>query len=416
MMDLRRWLWNEKGNVLLFTTVLVAPLMIIFGGLALDLAHLGTADDELQRSLDAAALAGAGKLAFDSSVWPTARLSAQNYANLNPIRLARDPVMGVNRNSAPVTLGLNTGNAANGDIVLGHWDGAGFTPYPTAAENQVNAVLCRYQTTVPMTFLGLLGFTTLPVSGEAIAWATQPVTPPVDECVFPIALSSCFFGGSTSAGCGATVTFISSSSGSAVGGNSAAWGSIVPGQAANDANILAHVKAAAGGACSGALLSTGNNEPVNNGQLNNVINWLTGNDPNAFPAKYAASQQLEVLKADGTPAYRGKGWEVYVPVIDTGGGCPPAAINGSLPIAGWTRMVITQVQGKNGQCAVANQWAGNPWDEHCFDTKNGTATNLPPGWSGQTGLFGYYDCQYSPAPPSTTAGPITATARLRLVH
>ena len=415
-MDLRRWLWNEKGNVLLFTTVLVVPLMIIFGGLALDLAHLGTADDELQRSLDAAALAGAGKLAFDSSVWPAARLSAQSYASLNPIRLARDPVMGVNRNSAPVTLGLNTGNAANGDIVLGHWDGAGFTPYPTAAENQVNAVLCRYQTTVPMTFLGLLGFTTLPVSGEAIAWATQPVTPPVDECVFPIALSSCFFGGSTSAGCGATVTFISSSSGSAVGGNSAAWGSIVPGQAANDANILAQVKAAAGGACSGALLSTGNNEPVNNGQLNNVINWLTGNDPHAFPAKYAASQQLVVQKADGTDAYRGKGWEVYVPVIDTGGGCPPAAINGSPPIAGWTRMVITQVQGKNGECAVANHWSGNPWDEHCFTTKNGTATNLPPGWAGQTGIYGYYDCKYSPAPPSTTVGPISATARLRLVR
>src|SRR4030095_11365093 len=84
MMNLRRWLWNEKGNVLLFTTALVVPLMIIFGGLALDLAHLGTADDELQRSLDAAALAGAGKLGFDSSVFPAARAWAQNYALLNP--------------------------------------------------------------------------------------------------------------------------------------------------------------------------------------------------------------------------------------------------------------------------------------------------------------------------------------------
>ena len=55
---------------------------------------------------------------------------------------------------------------------------------------QVNAVLCRYQTTIPMTFLRLLGFTSLPVAGEAIAWATQPVTPPPTECVFPIALSS----------------------------------------------------------------------------------------------------------------------------------------------------------------------------------------------------------------------------------
>ena len=414
-MNLRRWLRDEKGNILLFTTVLVVPLMIIFGGLALDLAHLGTADDELQRSLDAAALAGAGKLGFDSSVFPTARAWAQNYALLNPIRTPPyPPSPGVNPTWASVNLNLNTPNTANGDIVLGIWNGSSFTP--SLDGTQVNAVLCRYQTTVSMTFLRLLGFTSLPVAGEAIAWATQPVTPPQDECVFPVALSSCFFGGSTSLGCGATVTFISSASGSAVGGNSAAWGSIVPGQAPNDANILAQVKAAAGGACTGAPLSTGDNEPVNNGQLNNVMNWLGGNDPNAFPAKYAASAELVVAKANGTDAYRGKGWEVYVPVIDTGPSCPPAAINGSLPIKGWTRMVITQILGKNGTCAVANHWGGNPWDEHCFIAKNGKASSLPPGWAGQTGIFGYYDCKYTPAPPSTVVGPISATARLRLVR
>jgi Flp pilus assembly protein TadG len=407
MMNLRRWLWNEKGNVLIFTTVLVVPLMIIFGGLALDLAHLGTADDEVQRSLDAAALAGAGKLGFDSSAFPAARSWAQNYALLNPLRKA-------GATQATINLNLNTPNAANGDIVLGIWNGSSFTP--SLDGTRVNAVLCRYQTTIPMTFLRLLGFTSLPVAGEAIAWATQPVTPPPTECVFPIALSSCFFGGSTSLGCGATVTFISSSSGSAVGGNSAAWASVVPGQAANDSNILAQVKAAAGGTCTGTPLSTGDNDPVNNGQLNNVMNWLGGNDPHAFPAKYAASDQLVVKKADGTDAYRGKGWAVYVPVIDTGSGCPPGAINGSPPIVGWTRMVITQVLGKNGTCAVANHWAGNSWDEHCFTNKNGTASSLPSGWAGQTGIFGYYDCTYAPAPPSPVPGPITATARLRLVR
>jgi len=416
-MNLRRWLWNEKGNVLLFTTVLVVPLMIIFGGLALDLAHLGTADDELQRSLDAAALAGAGKLAFDSSVWPAARASAQSYALFNPIRTPPyPPQAGYNTTWASVNLGLNTANAANGDIVLGRWDGASFTPYPTAPENQVNAVLCRYQTAVPMTFLRLIGFTSLPVAGEAIAWATQPVTPPPTACVFPIALSSCFFGGSTSLGCGATITFISSSGNSTVGGNTAAWASIVPGQNPNDNNINAQVQAAASGNCTGTTVSTGNDVPVNNGQLNNVMNWLGGNAPNAFPAKYAASPQLVVKKADGTDAYRGKGWEVYVPVIDTGAGCPPGAINGSLSVVGWTRLVITQVQGKNGQCAVANHWPGNPWDSHCFVDKNGTSPHPGTVVNGQTGIFGYFDCTYQPAPPSPVPGPITATARLRLVR
>src|SRR5215510_15696300 len=153
MINLRRWLWNEKGSVLLFTTVLVVPLMIIFAGLTLDLAHLGAVDDELQRSLDAAALAGAGKLGFDSSVWGAARLSAQNYALFNPIRTPPyPPNPAANLTWATVNLGLNAANAANGDIVLGRWDGASFTPYPgppVVAENQVNAVLCRYQTTVP---------------------------------------------------------------------------------------------------------------------------------------------------------------------------------------------------------------------------------------------------------------------------
>jgi Flp pilus assembly protein TadG len=409
MMKRRRELGDERGNVLLFTAVLVVPLMIIFGGLAMDLAYLGTVDNEVQRSLDAAALAGAGQLRFDSSVFPAARAWAQNYALLNTYRAGTVAPPTINLN-------LNVPNAANGDIVLGIWDGSSFTP--SLVGTQVNAVLCRYQTTVPTSFLRLLGFTTLPVSGQAIAWATQPVTPPPTACVFPIALSSCFFGGSTSLGCGATVTFISSASGSAVGGNSAAWGSIIPGQAANDANILAQVQAAANGACTGTPLSTGDDEPVNNGQLNNVINWLMGNDPTAFPAKYAASPILTVNGPGGPGdiAYQGKGWEVFVPVIDTGAGCPPAAINGSPPIVGWTRMVITQVQGKNGTCAVANHWAGNPWDQHCFTNKNGTATSLPPGWAGQTGIYGYYDCTYAPAPPSPVPGPITATARLRLVR
>lgn len=408
MIRLRRWLRDETGNVLIFTTVLVVPMMIIFGGLALDLAYLGAVNNEVQRSMDAAALAGAGQLRFDSSVFPNARTWAQNYALLNPYRA----LTAASTNT--ITLDLNTANTASGDIVLGIWNGSGFTP--SLNGTQVNAVLCRYQTTAPTSFLRLLGFTSLPVARQAIAWATQPVTPPPTACVFPIALSSCFFGGSTSLGCGATVTFISSASGSAVGGNSAAWASIVPGQNANDANILAQVQAAANGSCTGTPLSTGDNEPVNNGQLNNAVNWLSGNSPTAFPAKYAASPELVVKKADGTDAYRGKGWEVFVPVIDTGGGCPPAAINGSPPIVGWTRMVITQVLGKNGTCAVANHWAGNPWDAHCFTDKNGTASSLPAGWAGQTGIFGYYDCTYAPAPPSPIPGPITATARLRLVR
>src|SRR5262245_9500667 len=202
MKNLRRWLWNEKGNVLIFTTVLVVPLLIIFGGLALDFAHFGTVDDQIQKSLDAAALAGAGNLGFNSSAFPAARAAAQNYASLNPLRLGSASL-------APINLNANTANAPIWDIVLGIWSGSSFAPSPDGT--QFNSVLCRYQTTVPMTFLRLLGFAGLNASGYSIAIANPPLTPPPTACLFPIGVGSCPFQGPTSLGCGATITFITSS-------------------------------------------------------------------------------------------------------------------------------------------------------------------------------------------------------------
>jgi Flp pilus assembly protein TadG len=408
MDKMRRWVRNERGSILLFTTILVLPLMIIIGGLAMDLAYYGTVDDELQRSMDAAALAGAGKLGFNDTFFPAARQWAHDYAFKNPYRVGT------------INLDLNTANNANGPIVLGIWDGSAFAP--SLDGTKVNAVQCRFATTAPTSFLRLIGVNSLNAGAMAIAWAAQPITTPPAACVFPLAVSQCFFQGDTSSGCGATATVISSSTTSTVGGNTGAWASVVPGQTPNDPNIMAQVQGAAGGACGGTPLNTGDGIPVNNGQLNNVINWLRGDDPNAFPAKYAASDTLTVLKQDNTPAYQGKGWEVFVPVIDTGAGCPPdGPINGSPAITGWTRFVITQVLGKNGECAVNNPWqrggAGNPWDSHCFDNKNGISPHGPTNTvvSGQTAIFGYYDCQYSPVPPAPNPGPITATAKLKLV-
>jgi hypothetical protein len=410
MDKLRRWARDQRGSILLFTTILVVPLMIIIGGLAMDLAYYGAVDDELQRSMDAAALAGAGKLGFNDTFFPAARTWARDYALLNPYRIGN------------INLNLNTANTPGGNIVLGIWNGSSFTP--SLDGTRVNAVQCRVATTVQTSFLRVLGINSLDAGAMAIAWAAQPATTPPNACVFPMALSSCFFGGSTSLGCGATVSFISSSPGSNVGGSSGSWASIIPGQGANNSNLLAQVQTAAGGACSGTAYNTGDSIPTIEGQLNDIINWLKGTDPNAFPAKYAASGELVVKKQDDSDAYRGKGWEVFVPVIDTGGTCPPAGgtFNGSRPIVGWTRMVITQILGKNGECAVDNPWqrggAGNPWDSHCFDDKNGTSPHGPTSTvvPGQTGIFGYYDCTYQPSPPAPNPGPITATAKLKLVR
>jgi len=400
MDKMRRWARDQRGSILLFTTILVVPLMIIIGGLAMDLAYYGAVDDELQRSMDAAALAGAGKLGFNDTYFPTARQWAHDYALLNPYR------------TGSINLGLNTANSPAGNIVLGIWNGGTFTP--SLDGTKVNAVQCRFATTVPTSFLRLIGVNSLNTGAMAIAWAAQPATTPPNACVFPVGLSSCFFGGPTSAGCGATVSFISSSDSSAVGANTAAWVNLDPGATnVNASGTLSQVQAAVGGTCNGTTLNTGASIPASNGELNSVVNYLM----NAFPAIYNSSPaDITVLKQDGSPAYVGHGWEVHVPVIDTGATCPPGAVNGTKQIVGWTRFVITQILNSGGSCAVPNHWTGNPWDAHCKVDKNGTvAGNLPPGWNGQKGIFGYYDCQYSPAPPAPNPGPITATAKLKLV-
>ncbi len=412
----RGWCGDQRGSILLFTTVAVVPIMIVMGGLAMDMAYYGSVDAELQRSMDAAALAGAGKLGFNDSVFPAARLSAQQYAAQNPYRAGT--------RAGTINLNLNSGNASSGDIVLGIWNGSTFTP--SLDGTQVNAVRCQYTTQVPMSFLRLLGLNTLTAAAEAIGWAAPPATPPPTACTFPVAVSSCFFSnalspGNTSSGCGATIQFTSSSDQSQLGANTAAWASLDPD--ANNVNAGATasaVDAAASGTCGASLLSTGASVPTSGGELANVIK---NHVKPAFIDKYNASPQLVVYAQDGTTVrYQGKGWEVFVPVIDTGSTCPPGSqINQSHTVVGWTRMVITQVLDNNGACAVANDWqrgsGGNPWDPKCFASKNGTAPQgSPTVVQGNTGIFGYYDCTYFPSPPASAPGPISATAKLKLVR
>ena len=174
-----RWLRDQRGSILLFTTVLVVPLMLIIGGLPLDLSYYGTVDDQLQRSMDAAALAGAGKLGFDDSVFPTVRSFAQNYATINHFRMGT------------VSLDLNTANSPSGNIVLGIWNAGTFTP--SLDGSRVNAVRCQYSTTVPTSFLRLIGIDSLPAAAGAVAIANPPANPGCGTPMLPIAVVPCAF-------------------------------------------------------------------------------------------------------------------------------------------------------------------------------------------------------------------------------
>lgn len=413
METLRAIFKEERGNAVLLALGFLVFLLAM-GGIAIDVAYQMTATGEAQRSMEAAALAGAGKLGFNDTVFPGVRAAAIQYAALNPYHNAFGNL---------INLDPNLSNAPNGNIVLGVWDGAAFTP--SLDGTVVNAIRCQWATNVQTSFLRVLGLQTLPVSAQAIAIANPPANPPPQGCMFPIGLSSCFFNGNTSAGCGATVTFISSSDQSAVGANTAAWVSMLPtcdtsggGACSNNVNTpstSAAIDAAASGQCPASTLQAGTSEVAStNGMAAAVYN---NHLMPKFIEKYNASGTLEVKRSDGSVSYQGKGWEVYVPVIQTPGGCPPGPVNGDLQVVGFTRFVIAQVRNNNGECAVANHWEGNPWDSKCFADKNGTATSLEPGDTGSRGVYGYYDCTYWPSAPVPTPVPRSALAtRLRIVN
>jgi Flp pilus assembly protein TadG len=394
---------NQQGTVLVFTLILLVFLFIM-GGLAIDIAYHSSARGELQRSMDAASLAGAGKLGFDATVFPVTRQFAQQYGALNPYRVG------------PVNLNLNVANAATGDIVLGIWDPAVVPRFqPSLDGTRVNAVKCQYTTTIPTSFLAFLGFTTLSVRAEAIATSNPPATPPDDTCVFPIGLSDCPFtdaGSYTSQGCGVPISFISSSAqspGAPPGTNTAAWINL-NGQGTPSGSYLNQtISAMANGTCPSSTHQVGDSVGTNNGMIQNVMDTL---EP-IFVNEYNGSGTIVLEDANGGTAYDGPGWDVYVPVIDTA--CPPGAITGTHDIIGWTRFVITQVINR-GQCAVANHYPGNIWDPLC-PPPNGIGGNVPQNSGAFRAIFGYYACELEPAPPNLAPAPRSAlSTRLRLVQ
>jgi len=69
---------KPRGSILLFTIALVIPLVLIVAGIAVDVSMLYAVRSELHRSMDAAALAGAGHLGVDATAFPAARAAAQS--------------------------------------------------------------------------------------------------------------------------------------------------------------------------------------------------------------------------------------------------------------------------------------------------------------------------------------------------
>jgi hypothetical protein len=412
---------NERGAVIVFVLVVMVFLLMI-GGLAVDYAHMFVADKELEKSVDAAALAAAGKLGFTSDEFPTARQFAQEFANRNSYRVGT-VTLSNNPSNDPAL--FNAASAPYGDVIFGIWDpdkpqgvGPGLRFEPSLDGTIVNAAMCRFKTQIPTSLFRLWGINTMSISATAIATSNPPANPPPDGCLFPIGVGDCPFQGNTSLGCGAPISFITSSGKDDEGAgclappctNTSAWVNLEGGNV-NTPYLQNAIQGAANGSCPTTEFDTGDTIPAGNGMNQSVMDVLEA----AFTQKYneSAAEPVTIRNAQNEIVYEGQGWKVFIPVLDTE--CPAAAITGDQQIIGWTEFVMTQVINK-GKCAVANHWSGNAWDP-LGSTPNCTATNQPSNPGALRAVFGYYSCTLIPVEQVPRPLPRSALGtKLRLVQ
>jgi Flp pilus assembly protein TadG len=382
--------------------------LLVFGGFAIDLAFYSTTKGELQRSMDAAALAGAAQLGFDDSVFGAVRTEAKRFALLNPTRANLSEL----NPTGAINLALNTGNAdPNGEITLGVWDGTSFTADSPPDGSTVNAVKCQYATDVPTSFLGILGLNVLPVSARAIAVSNPPDALPPGACMFPMGTTSCQFqnaGAYTSLGCGSPMTFATSSGNppdTQAGTNTAAWTNPNGAGTPDDLSLIDAINAAADGqgTCN-STVNSGEDVGTNNGMIQSVMDVVEGHFLTKYAESEASGTSITVDDVDGNPTYAGFGWEVWVGVIETD--CPPQAINQDRTIQTFARFVITQVI-NHGFCAVNNPADPNSWPLCPPPMNPDGAPRDPP----LRGIFGFFQCQdIDDTIPATTAVPRTGLA------
>jgi hypothetical protein len=422
---------NQRGAIILFVLLSILFLLTVGGGLTADMARLISQKQEMQSSLDAAALAGAGKLGFDDSVFPTARDFAVDFADKNP---TRGGPIGLNRNDANDVAGFNTATMPYGDVVLGIWDprnpdgiGPGLRFEPSTDGSVVNSVMCRYKQQIPASFLSLWGLVNLTVATSAIATSAQPMYPPV-PCVFPIGLSSCPFSQGevfNSKGCGKPIKFVTSN-GQADSSNTAAWINMAGTGTPSAADLRTYVEQAVNGSCDRTPPQVNTQVGTNNGMSNSVFTDLRDAFKAKFNASVADSANWPTIKnSDGDVVYHGPGWEVWVPVIQTA--CDAngntQSIVGDHTVVGWTQFVMTQAWDSTGGnqekiglgCVVNNSYDSGTWP-WCQVTD---PAQLPEGLQGgaSRSIFGIYACGMSNSPPAILPGPRSALAtKLRLVR
>jgi len=447
---MKRYVKNPRGSILLFTIVLVIPVLLIMAGVAVDVSMLYAVRSELHRSMDAAALAGAGNLGFDASAFLPARTAAQTYGAANPYLQTGAINLDLNlANSDPPISAIPVGG---GDITLGVWNGTTGTfsvppcditssaclhPSGFPYYNMVNAVRCRTRQGLPTYFLNLIGLSSLNTWAESIAPSYPPQGPPPNACTFPIGVSACPFLGAGeygSAGCGNIISFIDANT------NTSGWvnlgqdlgGTTNIEQTPSASTITSEINTAAGSGGTGCVQppAPGTSVGMNGGMVQSAFDLLaninpgSGNlqgGPNYFVANYNPGPYA-VENGEGTVAYNGPGWKVYVPIVYSNNNCNmPENMNSPHTIAAYAEIVIVQVI-NNGWCTVNNQtevmnasgqMVANPWQSLC-PAPYGTAPSRDPNLRA---IFAFYNCNQWQSPPVIAPAPRAALAdRLRLVR
>ncbi|KAB0668561.1 hypothetical protein F6V30_15790 [Oryzomonas sagensis] len=167
---------NNGGSALVLITVSLVVL-IVMAGLAIDLAYMYANKAQLQKTADAGALAGAG------------RLNGTTFTTQTGARKAAVHMGKVNFN---LTMSPNIGNDPSGDVVLGYWNPTAtppqFTTTPPAVPpgtpppgvNAVKVVARRIDssdngiigTSTPFNLFlgGAAGHSTMGAVAAAVAW------------------------------------------------------------------------------------------------------------------------------------------------------------------------------------------------------------------------------------------------------
>src|SRR5437879_6474999 len=176
---------SESGAAFVIATVFLFVLLAA-ASLSFDISNMINVRNELGNAVDAAALAGTQALQDKTPTANSVRKAAQDIAAANPL-----PSLDKNKGGNGVSLGLNSSNAAGGDIVLGKWDFTARTftratpPIDISAVNavQVNARLSTVSRVLPLAFARVMGFTSFDTVQTAMAvhaaTAKQKPTAPV---------------------------------------------------------------------------------------------------------------------------------------------------------------------------------------------------------------------------------------------